>query len=213
MTGFLRGWIAALALWAGLPAAAMAQVWFYDHNGSVMRLEQAGSSFTITYETPRASLRDLGVGPGTLLFSGSYEGPDYVGGMAWIFSRRCGDIDYYVYGTLRPGGNFTLTGAAPVRDGTCRIVDNSMDDPNGRLVFTALSQPATPQRPLPLAAGACIAEPGGTMLRTGPGANYGALALLPQGLCGGAIRVETGAGWAGVEFQGWLGWVPGAALN
>lgn len=204
---------AALALWAGLSGAAQAEVWLYDHNGSVMRLEQAGSSFVVTYDTPAPVLRDLGVTPGTVLFSGSLDGPDYVSGMAWIFSRRCGDIDYFVYGPLRPGQDFTLTGAAPVRDGACRIVDNSLDGPNGTLSFVALSPAVPADQPAPRAAGVCVGDPDGAMLRTGPGFDHGVLTVLPQGTCGGAVRVDAGSGWVGVDFEGWIGWVPASALD
>lgn len=199
----------------------MAQPWFYDHNGSVMRLDIDGARVIVTYERPRAGLADVGVVTGTVLFDGATEGPNYVGGMAWVFSRRCGDIDYYVYGPLIPGSNFTLTGAAPVRDATCRIVDNSMDGPNGRLVFTALGaappQPPSLSPPVPQphrgTASVCVGQAGGAALRTGPGLGFGQLTTLPEGTCGGMVATGVTQGWVGVVFGPSIGWVPVSSLR
>ncbi|PWK59095.1 hypothetical protein [Roseicyclus mahoneyensis] len=206
-------------IFGALPA--MAQPWFYDHNGSVMRLDIDGARFIVTYDRPRTGLADVGVVPGTVLFEGVTEGPNYVGGMAWVFSRRCGNIDYYVYGPLIPGSSFTLTGAAPVRDATCRIVDNSMDGPNGRLVFTAMGGaprpvPPTPQpapQPQQATGSVCVGQTGGAALRTGPGLGFGRLATLPQGTCGGSVATGVTQGWVGVVFGRSIGWVPMSSLR
>lgn len=66
--------VAALAMLAAAPARAEVEDYDAWHNGSKMRVVVDGSAFTITYETPKRSLRKHGVRSGTVSFSGELHG-------------------------------------------------------------------------------------------------------------------------------------------
>ena len=181
----------------------------YDHNGSQMRVSVEGSSVAIRYERPRAGLESIGVRPGALLFSGRLES-GYVEGESRLFSPRCGEQPYFVYGDFTPGRNFRLNGAAPVLDRTsCRVVDNVHDGPNANLVFTALGSARPAPSPGPVAGGgACVTGVRTTLnVRTGPGGDYGRIAEFPANGCGITVRERCQDGWCLVERGNTIGWV------
>ncbi len=87
---------------AGLLAASSAvadSCW--DHNGSVMRLTDAGAARTFLYEQPRQSLWGTGIQPGVWLFSGTKSG-DWYSGTARVFSSACpgNPLEYWVEGPV-----------------------------------------------------------------------------------------------------------------
>ena len=88
--------MAALMLGAGQGQADSC----WDHNGSVMRLTASGSQRSFVYDQPRAGLREVGVQPGTWLFSGHKQG-DWYRGSARVFSGTgCEPLDYPVEGPV-----------------------------------------------------------------------------------------------------------------
>jgi hypothetical protein len=95
----------------------------WDHNGSIMRLESAGSQRRFYYLRPRPGVSEQGVRPGTLLFSGNSSGGQYQG-TAYIFDRRCGSVAYQVSGPISNGARrVTMRGQAPNQfDSNCRVV-------------------------------------------------------------------------------------------
>lgn len=201
-----------------LPSVGQAQNWRYDHNGSTMLVRQTGRQVEITYETPRQGLRNEGVGASTLLFSGTLDQAGYLDGMARIFRRGCGDLDYFVYGDFRGGGAFTLNGAAPVLARTgCRVVDNSHDIANANLLFTPLSNPPPAPAPVPQPArsdgpGArfCVGNlrnASSVNLRTGPGTGYSILGQVPARVCQVYAAAAARNGWQPVTHGAQRGWV------
>jgi hypothetical protein len=108
---------------------------YWNHNGSLMRLESNGDERYFYYQSPRSGMVKQGVRPGTLLFSGRKEG-DYYYGTARVFSRHCpGDpLEYSVEGPVVEGGQglrVILTGSRPVHK-RCRETGRHKTD---RLVF------------------------------------------------------------------------------
>ena len=103
--------ILLLALWLLLSPASAGELHYAVHNGSLMSVESHGLTVTIRYVQPRPSLWEWGVAPGTLLFSGSWNGPVLVG-TAYVFG--CGPIPYTVSGAPDPTGVLVLRGLAPV---------------------------------------------------------------------------------------------------
>ena len=73
----------------------------WDHNGSVMRLTDAGAARTFLYEQPRQSLWGTGIQPGVWLFSGTKSG-DWYSGTARVFSSACpgNPLEYWVEGPV-----------------------------------------------------------------------------------------------------------------
>ena len=121
----------SLVLVVALPAAASAQsIWM--HNRSEMLIETRGDgSMIISYLTPREG---LSAQPGDFLVSGSIDLKSRsAGGLARVFSAKCGTAGYEVDGEISEDGKtITLTGGAPVRDANCRITRRRTD----KLVFT-----------------------------------------------------------------------------
>lgn len=201
-----------LSLCLALPLGAQAQTWRYDHNGSVMEIRQAGAEVQISYLEPRQGLRDQGVQPGTLLFTGRLDRNGYLEGMARVFRRGCGVIDYFVYGDFAGGRPLHLSGAAPIlaRQG-CQIVDNSHEVANANLRFTPLA--ANMQMPVlaPVRHGArfCVTNmrAGSSLnLRTGPGTTYTGLGSIPGASCDVFAAAPARGGWQPVEYGGQRGW-------
>jgi hypothetical protein len=128
-----------MMLWA---ANADRQDWnqkdnIWDHNGSVVFLEWKGATRNFYYRTPRPAVAIEGVQSGTLLFTGTRSGYNYIG-TAYIFYRRCGPIPYPVRGSLSSDLHFIrLAGRAPRLDANCNIV-SYFDDV---LKFAALMPP------------------------------------------------------------------------
>lgn len=115
--------------------AAAASLW--EHNGSIVSLDADGSTRKFSYVTPRAG---LDVSAGTLLFNGAKSGDTY-SGTAYQFSKKCGAISYSVSGSVSPDQRVvTMTGEAPVRDGSCKVVSTRTET----LIFTyQRTDPAT----------------------------------------------------------------------
>ncbi len=63
------------------------------------------------YHQPRQGMRDEGVTPGTLLFSGTVNSNSYEG-IAYLFSARCGKHAYRSMDRSENGGRVVMTGAA-----------------------------------------------------------------------------------------------------
>lgn len=115
---------------SAVPSAAQE---IYNHNGSLVKVTWLdGDGMMITYVQPRSGLPSS-VGPGTLLFEGSATADDTIYGTAYIFSSKCGSVGYSVEGQFN-GESFWIDGAAPVRDGNCRILRYEMNQ-NSRLDF------------------------------------------------------------------------------
>lgn len=204
-----------LILFAGQVSLAAAQSLSYDHNGSGMQVTRAGQQLQITYQTPRNGLVNQGVGPGTLLFSGTLDEKNYLSGMARIFRRGCGVIDYYVYGDFVAGRDFQLSGAAPVLAAQgCQVIDNTYDGANANLRFTIGARLPTPNpltRPNPQAATRfCVGgiTLGGQLnMRTGPGTQWGVIDQIPASSCRVLAAAPQALGWQPVEHAGTYGWV------
>jgi len=205
---------ATLILLAGQISFAAAQSQTYDHNGSRMQVSRAGKQVQITYQTPRDGIAAQGVGPGTLLFSGTLDENDYLSGMARIFRRGCGVIDYFVYGDFALGHDFQLTGAAPVLAAQgCQVVNNTYDGTNAILRFTVGASLPTPNPlsgPNPQAATRFCVEGialGGQLnVRTGPGTQWGIIDQIPASSCRVLAAAPQVGGWQPVEHAGTYGW-------
>ena len=121
----------ASALVAATPSGALADS-CWNHNGSLMRLSANGNQREITYERPKASLRRVGVTPGTLLFDGVKRGNSY-DGTARVFSSGCDPLEYHVSGPVSANQlRITVTGTRDVYK-NCRATGGRTTD---RLVFT-----------------------------------------------------------------------------
>jgi hypothetical protein len=126
---------AALVALSFASSAAADTCW--NHNGSVMRLTANGQDRTFSYEQPRSTLVNAGVGRGTTLFDGVRSGNRY-NGTAYVFSRDCpgSPLPYSVQGSVsRNDTQVTLTGTRPVY-ANCRATGRSTTD---TLVFTYVS--------------------------------------------------------------------------
>lgn len=203
------------------PVSAQAvERFFYDHNGSVMKIERDRRRVSIFYEQPKSSLKRVGVERGTMLFRGRLDETGYLEGDARIFSKACGSVSYYVYGQYNEAGDFKLTGAAPVLEG-CRIVDNRHDTANANLLFRfqgRMGQRDTGQRH--------EGDTGtnfkryclhnvrtGLNMRVGPGRDYGILLEIPAGNCSVQAHNQQDGDWLGVQWNGHYGWVSGQYLK
>lgn len=67
-----------------------------------MMVQTSGQDVQIRYAEPPSNLNGLGVVAGTVLFKGKV-GDGYIDGMANLLERRCGPIEYFVYGDITPG--------------------------------------------------------------------------------------------------------------
>ena len=210
--------VALMSLLLSLSVADAAE--FYSHNGSLMRVDLTqGRGVAIYYERPRESLARIGIRPGQVLFEGRTNGAGYLEGMSRLFSSRCGEIDYFVYGDFTPGRPFRLDGVMPVRDrSTCAIIDNvhTADTPSGSLVFTPASAPEPSrqaQTRAPSSGLACVTRvrAGSTLnMRAGPSTAYGVVAEIPANDCDVEIGPTCRGDWCGVRHQGpqgSVGWV------
>jgi hypothetical protein len=109
----------------------------WEHNGSVVFLEWKASSRSFYYLTPRAGVAGEGVRRGTLLFTGTRSGYNYVG-TAYVFSARCGRIPYSVRGSISSDlQSIQLVGRAPRLDALCNAI-SYFDD---TLTFSAVQTP------------------------------------------------------------------------
>lgn len=188
--------------------AQQASSYIYEHNGSTMLVERDRRRVTITYETPRAALRNHGVKHGTLLFKGRLGSDGILEGDTRIFSAKCGTTPYYVHGKYEEGRSFSLSGAAPVFE-KCRIVNNRYDIPNAKLVFNILKVSETAGSDMgPNVTLYCLRDvQSGLNLRVGPGTDYGIIAEIPVGSCNIQAQNHQHGEWLAVQWQGVLGWV------
>lgn len=87
-----------------------------------MRLVTEAGSVRLLYETPRGGLDQLGIRPGTPLFSGRKTGATtYTGDVSTFSPRQCGETKFPVSGESTPDGRrIVLRGQLPVRDAQCR---------------------------------------------------------------------------------------------
>ena len=104
------------------------------HNGSLMRLRDAGSARAFHYESPRPELWDAGVGRGTRLFRGERVG-DWMQGYAAVFSAACPaqPLEYWVEGPISANPpRIEMQGRREVVQGCAPTGRTTVD----RLVFT-----------------------------------------------------------------------------
>lgn len=121
------------------PAFAQPGPSLWEHNGSLMRLEEKGKKRSIVYEQPRSSLQAAGVKPGTVLFEGEEKADGRFAGYAKLFRKGCDPIDYFVEGAhSKEKGEILLQGQAPIYSGeSCKITGYSDDGGASSLLFTA----------------------------------------------------------------------------
>lgn len=97
---------------------------FWEHNGSVMRLQAKGNQRVIRYEKPTARMRGAGARRGTILFDGVRQGNQYYG-TARVFSKDCPTpLKYQVIGNVYNENTIVLTGSRMSISPGCQ--------PNGR---------------------------------------------------------------------------------
>jgi len=97
-----------------LPTPAARADSFWDHNGSLMRLQADGTRRWFTYENPRQGMRNEGVVRGTLLFDGERVGDTYRGTMR-AFSAACAaPMTYAVQGYVASETLVVFEGDRPV---------------------------------------------------------------------------------------------------
>lgn len=94
---------------------------YWNHNGSLMRLDASGSARSFAYEQPRPGMEAAGARPGDVVFEGRREGAGYVG-TAYIFNKNCGRFPYDVVGRVSPDDRrVVLEGQAPRVGRDCRV--------------------------------------------------------------------------------------------
>ena len=109
----------------------------WDHNGSVMVLEENGKKRRLVYGEPRGALDTAGVKKGTVLFDGEEKADGRLAGYAKLFRAGCDPVDYFVEGSLdKSKGEILLQGQAPIYSGTgCKITGYSDDNTASSLSF------------------------------------------------------------------------------
>jgi hypothetical protein len=99
--------------------ATAAEVSLWDHNGSTMRLRLLPGSAIMAYQAPREGIRKAGAKPGDTLFTVARNG-ERLSGSSSIFSRRCGNREFPVSGTISPDlRTIRLSGRAPSLGSDC----------------------------------------------------------------------------------------------
>lgn len=102
-----------------LPVVSFADS-FWNHNGSVMRLQAYGNERMMTYEVPSDRMQGAGVDYGTMYFNGFRQGNQYYG-TARVFSKYClYPIEYDVSGTVINERKIVLKGSRPTYGAGCR---------------------------------------------------------------------------------------------
>ena len=109
----------------------------WDHNGSLMVLEENGKKRKLVYSEPRGALDTAGVKRGTVLFDGEEKTDGRLAGYAKLFRAGCDPVDYFVEGSLDTSkGEILLQGQAPIYSGTgCKITGYSDDNTASSLTF------------------------------------------------------------------------------
>lgn len=109
----------------------------WDHNGSLMVLEENGKKRRLVYAEPRGTLGTAGVTKGTVLFDGEEKADGRLAGYAKLFRAGCDPVDYFVEGSLdKSKGEILLQGQAPIYSGSgCKITGYSDDNTASSLSF------------------------------------------------------------------------------
>ena len=109
----------------------------WDHNGSLMVLEENGKKRKLVYAEPRGTLDTAGVKKGTVLFDGEEKTDGRLAGYAKLFRAGCDPVDYFVEGSLdKSKGEILLQGQAPIYSGSgCKITGYSDDNTASSLKF------------------------------------------------------------------------------
>lgn len=110
---------------AELPAAPVYKPAFWSFNDSKMSLkaESDKPERIFVYDEPSTESRSAGVTSGAVAFNG-VRARDRYKGKAYAFSRRCPPAAYDVVGIVSDDQRqVTLTGRAPRRDGSCKVMD------------------------------------------------------------------------------------------
>lgn len=104
---------AAFTFLIGSTAIACADS-LWDHNGSIMHLQQDGDRRFIYYAQPRQGMVEAGVTPGTLFFDGIRQGDELIG-TARVFSSKCpAPMTFSISGPIHNDGRIVLEGVRPV---------------------------------------------------------------------------------------------------
>jgi len=109
----------------------------WDHNGSLMVLEENGKKRKLVYAEPRSTLDTAGVKRGTVLFDGEEKADGRLAGYAKLFRAGCDPVDYFVEGSFdKSKGEILLQGQAPIYSGAgCKITGYSDDNTASSLSF------------------------------------------------------------------------------
>lgn len=128
----------ALAAFSLLGAPARAEITDWDHNGSLVRLEQKDKKVRLVYAQPRDGLGIAGVKQGTVLFDGELKTDGRFAGYAKLFRKGCDPVDYFVEGSRDNNkGEILLQGQAPVYAGDgCKITGYTDEGSASSLKFT-----------------------------------------------------------------------------
>src|SRR5665648_5156 len=109
----------------------------WDHNGSLVVLEENGTKRKLVYAEPRNTLDTAGVKKGTVLFDGEEKADGRLAGYAKLFRAGCDPVDYFVEGSLdKSKSEILLQGQAPIYSGNgCKITGYSDDSTASSLTF------------------------------------------------------------------------------
>jgi hypothetical protein len=131
----------AVSVFLLFPAIANAEVTEWDHNGSLVRLEQKDKKVKLVYAQPRDGLGTAGVKQGTVLFDGEEKSDGRLAGYAKLFRKGCDPVDYFVEGSRdKTKGEILLQGQAPIYAGDgCKITGYTDEGSASSLKFTMQS--------------------------------------------------------------------------
>lgn len=116
----MRFAIASLLLMTSAFPAAADSLW--NHNGSIMHLQQDGDKRFMYYAQPRQGMIEAGVTPGTLFFDGVRQGDELIG-TARVFSSKCpAPMTFSISGPIFSDGRIVLEGMRPVFK-NCKATD------------------------------------------------------------------------------------------
>jgi hypothetical protein len=136
----IGGAIAVVSLFA---APAYAEITQWDHNGSLVRLEEKEKKVRLVYAQPRDGLGQAGVKQGTVLFDGEVKADGRLAGYAKLFRKGCDPVDYFVEGSRdSTKQEILLQGQAPVYAGEgCKITGYTDEGSGSSLKFTRAERP------------------------------------------------------------------------
>ena len=126
--------VGVACVFLSLPAQASTS---WEHNGSVVVLEESGKKRKLVYAEPRGPLNTAGVKRGTVLFDGEEKADGRLAGYAKLFRAGCDPVDYFVEGSFdKSKGEILLQGQAPIYSGQgCKITGYSDDNTASSLKF------------------------------------------------------------------------------